>query len=61
MTGIMKGFISSIEISENELQAEDYIMVSVRPGEKISAMFDVFSHLFKKNTIRFDKRWKCIL
>ncbi|WP_270666805.1 MULTISPECIES: hypothetical protein [unclassified Aeromonas] len=48
MTGIMKGFISSIEISENELQAEDYIMVSVRPGEKISAMFDVFSHLFKK-------------
>lgn len=48
MTGMMKGLISSIETSEEELQAEDYVMVNVRPGEKISAMLDVFSHLFKK-------------
>lgn len=48
MTGMMKGLISSIKMSDEEVQSEDYVMVSVRPGEKISAMLDVLSHLFKK-------------
>ncbi|HGW2956668.1 TPA: hypothetical protein ACNP37_005422 [Raoultella ornithinolytica] len=49
MTGMMKGLISSVEMSEEELQAENYVMVSVRPGEKVSAMLDVFCHIFKKS------------
>lgn len=44
----MTELISSIEVSEEERRSENYVMINVRPGEKISAMLDVLSHLFQK-------------
>jgi len=47
--GILSKLISEIGEAQAEVRAEDYTMVNVRPGEKVSVMLDILSKLAGKS------------
>lgn len=48
-TGILSKAISNIIEDQSERNPEGFVMVNVRPGEKVSAMLDVIAHLYQKS------------
>lgn len=46
--GILSKVVSEIHDTNAENRADKYVMVNVRPGEKVSAMLEVISHLSQK-------------
>ncbi|WML92091.1 hypothetical protein RCF98_07040 [Thiothrix lacustris] len=47
--GIISSLIKDIEENNNEIRAEQYAMVNVRPNEKILAMIEVMMKISGKN------------
>lgn len=48
-TGIISKAIANIVEAQSEKKYEGFNMVNVRPGEKVSSMLDVISHLYQKS------------
>jgi ribosomal silencing factor RsfS len=47
-TGILSKAIAHLVEEQSDKRAEDFAVVNVRPGEKVSAMLDVIAHIFQK-------------
>lgn len=52
-TGIFSKAIQSAVDAQSAKKYEDYVVVNVRPGEKVSAMLDVIAHLSGKSPTEF--------
>lgn len=48
-SGILSKAISNIVEAQTDKKSDEFVMVNVRPGEKISAMLDVISYLYGKS------------
>jgi len=51
--GIFSKAIQSAVDAQSAKKYEDYVVVNVRPGEKVSAMLDVIAHLYGKSPTEF--------